>query len=305
MKHDRRKFLQIFGVGGLSLMASPAEASEGPEVAADTMGCLVDLSQCEGCRKCEAACNTANDLPPPESSFDDKAVLDEARRPSAKALTVVNRYDEVQCNRHLGHAKIQCMHCLDPACVSACIVGALTKDPDGPVLYDASLCIGCRYCMVACPFGIPAYEYGEVLTPRVMKCEFCASRLEQGEIPACAAACPKEAITFGVRSELLTIARERINGPQAALRKRDPLVNHIYGEQEVGGTSWLYLATVPFKNLGFLDLPDKAPPRLTETIQHSIFKHFVPPASLFALLGAAMLLLRPRRDEADGEGEEL
>lgn len=301
MKPNRRTFLQLLGIGGLSLAAGKSEASEGPATSPDAVGCLVDLSMCEGCRKCEAACNRANDLPPPEVSIEDATALDTPRRPSATELTVVNRYDDVQCNGHPAHSKVQCMHCLDPACVSACIVGALTKDPEGPVRYDPSLCIGCRYCMVACPFQIPAYEYDEVLTPRVMKCEFCFSRLEQGEIPACAAACPKEAVTFGIREELLTIAEDRINAPSDALRKREKLLNHVYGAHEVGGTSWLYLATVPFNKLGFLDLPSKAPPRLTETIQHSIFKYFVPPAALYGLLGAAMYLLRPRKESGHGE----
>jgi formate dehydrogenase iron-sulfur subunit len=297
MRQSRRAFLHLLGAGGLTLAAGPTKASEGPPVSPDSVGCLVDLSLCVGCRKCEAACNKANELPPPEVSFEDKSVLDRQRRPDARAFTVVNRYDDVQCNGHSGFSKVQCMHCLDPACVSACIVGALTKDPDGPVRYDADKCMGCRYCMVACPFQIPAYEYDEVLTPRVMKCEYCFSRLEKGEIPACASICPEEAITFGPRRELLAIARDRVQAPPQPLRKREKLIDHIYGEHEVGGTSWLYLATVPFTRLGFLELPEKAPPRLTETIQHGVFKYFVPPLTLFGLLGAAMHLLRPRKDD--------
>ncbi len=299
MKQSRRAFLQVLGIGGTALVAGRARGSEGPEVAKETSGCLVDLSMCVGCRKCEAACNEANALPAPDRSFEDKSVLDEARRPDGNCFTVVNRYDDVSVNGHPGYSKVQCMHCLDPACVSACIVGALTKDPDGPVRYDADKCIGCRYCMMACPFGIPGYEYDNVWTPRVRKCEYCHDRLAKGEMPACASICPEEAITFGQREQLLTIARDRIARPPDSRRKRDPLISHIYGEHEVGGASWLYLASVPFAKLGFLDLPSKSPPRLTETIQHGIFKHFVPPLVLFGLLGAAMALLRKPREEAE------
>lgn len=304
MKQSRRSFLQILGLAGLaSTTSGNAVASEGPPVSPDTRGCLVELSLCVGCRKCEAACNKANQLPAPEQPFEDKSVLDQPRRPSASAFTVVNQHVQEE-NSKVVYSKAQCMHCLDPACVSACIVGALVKDPDGPVTYDAGKCIGCRYCMVACPFQIPAYEYEEVLTPRVRKCEFCTSRLETGELPACAAICPEEAITFGKREELLKIARDRINLPQEHHRHRQPPINHIYGEKEVGGTSWMYLSPVPFENLGFLKLPDKAPPRTTETIQHGIFKYFIPPAMLFGLLGAAMHLLGKRReDEGSGKVE--
>ena len=126
------------------------------------------------------------------------------------------------------------MHCQDPACASACIVGGVDpKRKTGAVHYDASKCIGCRYCMVACPFEIPAYEYHDPVFPRVMKCTFCYERVEkEGKLPGCAQVCPVEAITFGKRSKLLELARERV--------KRNPgrYIDHIYGEHEVGGTCW-------------------------------------------------------------------
>ena len=157
--------------------------SRAPE---DAYGCLVDLTRCIGCRKCEQACQTVNSLPQPEQSFDDLTILDRKRRPDEKSYTVVNRYYSGKIDERdqliPTFVKIQCMHCQDPACASACIVGALTKKENGAVHYDASKCIGCRYCMVACPFEIPAYEYHNPITPRVMKCTFCYERVaERGQ----------------------------------------------------------------------------------------------------------------------------
>ncbi len=148
------------------------------------------------------------------------------------------------------YVKAQCMHCLYPSCVSACIVGALTKPRDGAVVYNPTICLGCRYCQVACPFEIPAYEFNEPLKPRVRKCEFCADRAKgTGANPACAAACPTEALVFGQRAELVAIARKRLK------RRPDRYVDHIYGEHEVGGTAWLYLTGRPVTEIGMLNLP--------------------------------------------------
>ncbi len=154
--------------------------------------------------------------------------------------------------------KIQCNHCLEPACASACFVRAFQKNKDGAVEYDPSVCVGCRYCMVACPFEIPTYEYDKALAPRVMKCTMCAPRLAEGKLPGCVEACPKEALTFGKRDDLIKIARERIR------KFPDRYINHIYGEKEMGGTSWLYLSGVAFKDIGMReDLGIVSAPELT------------------------------------------
>jgi formate dehydrogenase iron-sulfur subunit len=187
----------------------PCLAVEAPS---DPYGCLVDLTRCIGCRKCEQACAEVNGLPQPERSFEDLTVLDAKRRPDERSFTVVNRYVSGKIDERdqlvPTFVKLQCMHCQDPACASACIVGALTKKDNGAVHYDVSKCIGCRYCMVACPFEIPAYEYHDPITPRVMKCTFCYERVsKEGKLPGCAEICPVEAITFGRRSTLLKLAK--------------------------------------------------------------------------------------------------
>jgi formate dehydrogenase beta subunit len=260
------------------------------------LGCLVDLTRCIGCRKCEQACNEVNHLSPPALPFDDVRVFDQERRPDAEAFTVVNRYFTGRVDERdkpiPTYVKIQCMHCQDPACVSACVTGALTKRENGVVHYDKDLCIGCRYCMVACPFQIPAYEYHNPLTPRVRKCTFCFDRIaKEGGKPGCASICPVEAITFGKRNDLLALAKNRI--------KKDPAryVNKIYGELEVGGSSWLYVSGVSFDQLKFQDLPSTPPPKLTETIQDSLFSYLWSPVALFAVLGGIMRLTH--RHEGD------
>jgi Fe-S-cluster-containing dehydrogenase component len=263
--------------------------------------CLVDTTLCIGCRKCEEACNRNNKLPKPELPFSDKTVFRVERRPTDKALTVVNRYfgspSSDQSLVQQTHVKVQCMHCLDPACVSACIVGALYKTEDGPVLYNADICLGCRYCMIACPFEIPAYEYYNALKPRVKKCEFCANVSEDGKAhPACAAACPVEAIVFGKRGDLMKLARRRIKG------RPDRYIPRIYGDSEVGGTSWLYLNGRAQQEIGLLSLPDKSPPRTTEAIQHGIFEYGALPLVLYGALGA--LLWRNYRLERKEEEEK-
>ena len=190
------------------------------------------------------------------------------------------------------------MHCNDPSCVSACIVGALTKDPKGPVIYDVDKCIGCRYCMVACPFQIPAYEYHNALTPHVRKCIFCFEQIKDGGLPACAQICPMEVITFGKRSELLKLAKSRI--------KAEPgkYIDHIYGEHEVGGTSWMYIASDSFESIGFPKLGTKAPPRLTESIQHGLFQYFAAPIALFTALSAIMGLSNFYQNGKNSDAED-
>jgi Fe-S-cluster-containing dehydrogenase component len=269
---------------------------------ADPYGCLVDLTRCIGCRKCEQACNTVNRLPAPEASFEDPTALDEKRRPDAGAYTVVNRYTSGKLDNRgqpvSTFVKIQCMHCQDPACASACIVGALSKKENGSVHYDVTKCIGCRYCMVACPFEIPAYEYHDPMTPRVMKCTFCHDRIEgENRLPGCVEICPVEALTFGRRSTLLELARKRIADNPGNY------VDYIYGEKEAGGTSWMYLSSVPFEKLGFVDLPDTPMPRLSESIQHSLFSYLWSPIVLFGMLSGVMWGFRNKGQRTENSEE--
>jgi Fe-S-cluster-containing dehydrogenase component len=223
----------------------------------DSGGVLHDTTLCIGCRRCEKACNEVNDLPAPEKPFDDDSVFETKRRTDDKTYTVVNRY-EVEGQESPVFRKFQCNHCQEPACMSACFVSAYRKTPEGAVEYDASLCVGCRYCMVACPFNVPTYQYNEALEPKVMKCTLCQPRLLEGKLPGCVEACPQEALVFGRREDLIGIARERIR------RHPGRYIDHIYGEHEMGGTNWLYISGAPFEELGFrTDLGTTPAPELT------------------------------------------
>ncbi len=288
----RREFLITSAVASTAL-AGVARASATPDLNLERWGVLTDLTLCVGCRKCEWACNKANDLPNlPLPLFNDTCVFEEQRRPTSTQYTVVNRYPPDESSAVDRYIKVQCMHCEHPACVSACIVGALRKDPRGPVTYDADKCIGCRYCMIACPFQIPAYEYENVLTPQVRKCTLCPERtITEGKRPACVDICPEEAIIFGKRKDLLKLAHQRI------AKHPDRYIDHIYGEHEVGGTSWLHLSDRTFTDLGLLELPKKNPADITETIQHGIFRGFAAPVLLFGLLGTLMKIMRKDNDE--------
>lgn len=200
---------------------------------------LIDTTRCVGCDACAEACKQANGLPP-----EIEPQL------SARTWTRVREVNGT-------YVREMCMHCDRPSCASVCPVGALYKSPEGPVAYDEARCMGCRYCMVACPFQVPKYEWDKPL-PRVQKCIGCLGRLRQGKIPACAEACPAEATVFGDRQELLAAAHLRIRDNPGQY------VDHVYGETEVGGTNVLVLAAVPFAELGFpTDLPGSPMPDLT------------------------------------------
>ena len=298
VNQKRRDFFKSIGLLGATAAGIPSgqsKAQSKAKLSDDRMGVLVDLTVCVGCRNCEWACKDAHNLKAGElESYEDRKILETKRRPDNKALTVVNEYSPGKYSNLPIDVKVQCMHCDHPACVSACIVGAFSKYENGSVIWDTDKCIGCRYCMAACPFQIPAFEYNTALNPLIMKCDFCFERTKEGFLPACVSICPVEALTYGRRTELVEIARDRLR------RNPDRYVDHIYGEYEVGGTSWMYLSSKKFEELDFPKLGENPAPGVSESIQHGIFAYFVPPVSLYALLGGIMWITK-RRKEADRE----
>lgn len=256
----RREFLRTAGaVCGATLFASPSRAAEPDEQGVEFDAVLVDITRCTGCRKCEEACADQNHLPIPD--IRDKSVFDHHRSTNTTSWTVVNRY---RTPRGEVFVKSQCMHCSEPGCASACLVRAMEKTRSGPVIWHEDRCMGCRFCMVSCPFDIPKFEYDSPV-PRIRKCIMCWDRIAEGRVPACVEGCPVEALTFGKRRNLLELARSRI------YYEPDRYVHDIYGEREVGGTGWLYLAGVPFETLGFkTHLGDRPYPELSQEFLYSV-----------------------------------
>ena len=210
---------------------------------------LIDTTKCVGCRSCQVSCKQWKNLPaektalqPQDRGLQNPTVL------SAKTFTVVT-YSEVADDRAPGglkyiFAKRQCMHCNDPSCVTACPVTALHKTREGAVAYESEKCIGCRYCVMACPFNVPTAEW-DSRAPKIRKCDMCYDRISGGGVPACVKACPSEAMTYGDRDQLIAMAKKRIAASPGKY------VNRIYGEKEAGGTGVLYMSSVPFEQIGF------------------------------------------------------
>lgn len=240
---------------------------------------LVDTTRCIGCGLCVAACKEANGLP----ENDDKEL-------TAETLNVVETHDDVYVRRF-------CMHCLDPTCASVCPVGAFRKTAVGPVVYDADRCIGCRYCMMACPFSVPRYEWTAVL-PKVSKCTMCAPRQAEGLQPACTEACPVEASVFGERDEMIAEAGRRVR------ENPSNYIDHIYGQEEAGGTSVLYLSAVPFEALGF---PANVPHDPLPMYTYRVLSQIPNLVSLGGVLLGGIWWITNRRNEVAraeaGEGE--
>jgi len=255
---------------------------------------LIDITKCIGCRACQVACKHWNDKDGEETELEWNLGLQNPATLSAKTLTLITYHElpneQAQGGLNYLFTMRRCLHCLEPACVSACPTTALDRRTDGIVGYDADKCIGCRYCIWACPWGVPTTQW-DTLTPKIQKCTHCGDRAELPDpqsrngqpltadesksfrqnivTPACVKACPADALLFGEREEMLQEAHNRI------AKRPEKYVDHIYGEKEAGGTSVLYLSSVPFDKLGFPTLDSQPYPGLSATALHS-----VPPAVL-------------------------
>lgn len=254
-------------------------------------GVLVDLTRCIGCRGCQVACKSWNERSVKDTEIDGN--FTNPKELNSECYTNIRYMEMEQENKPVwSFIKSQCMHCKDPACASACPVGAFTKTEQGAVVYNFERCIGCRYCMVACPFGIPKYEW-EKTSPAIRKCTFCADRLSDGRSPACVKVCPTNVMFFGNLDEVTKEAEKRI--------KENPgkYVNHIYGKDEAGGTQWMYLSAVPFELLGFnTRIPGVKLPDLTWNMLGSI------PYKVGALVVGLSLIAAFRNRGAKAEDSE-
>jgi len=321
MKIRRRDFLKGVASGtALAALSAPdlARAAERRDEPG-ALGILYDATLCVGCQTCMVACKQANDMPVEHSG--PEGVWDNPRDLSATTLNIIKKYEHG--DSHLkddidGYSFIKrhCMHCLEPSCVSACPVSAMTKDEvTGLVRYNVDNCIGCRYCQVACPFNIPKFEWDDP-TPKIVKCQLCSHLLKKGGISACCAVCPTGASLFGSVSELVSEANRRLHmtageyyefpvadisgrtPEQVQMHKAGVYTQSIYGEHEVGGTQVLYLSGVPFDKLGLPMLPHDSYASISDGIQYAIYKGMVYPV---VVLGGLLYMASKRGNGDKGE----
>lgn len=269
MSVNRREFLKLTGFGMAGTLTVPNKVLSPSKVddAHNHVAMLYDATKCIGCHACTNACRDWNET---LVEKDPTGLYDAPLDLSGDTWTLIRLF---QGEGEYSFVKRQCMHCVHPACVSACPVQALKKLNTGPVVYDSERCIGCRYCMFACPFGVPCFEWDET-SPVISKCTFCNDRLADDLGPNCAEWCPTGALIWGRRDQLLAEAEERLAA------NSDRYVNHIYGKDDVGGTSVLYLSSVPFENIGLPDLGTEPMPELSDQVVA-----VVTPVALLAVAG--------------------
>ena len=237
MNLGRRGFFKVVGLTGASLaLGRKIKCISKERQRVEFSAILYDSTRCAGCQTCEISCAEAHGLPEPVGTPEAGVV----RKTDESHRTVVNAFSTENGENYL---KKQCMHCNEPACAAACLTQAMYKTAEGPVIWRGDKCMGCRYCMVSCPFDSPKFEYHSA-NPKIQKCDMCYDKQIKGEIPVCVENCPAEALVFGKRRDLIKEARKRI------VENPDQYVDHIYGEHEAGGTGILYLSAVPFDKLG-------------------------------------------------------
>ena len=298
MALTRRNFLTAAAAGGAVLAAAaPSEARDNKTMPPKAVGLLYDSTLRIGCKSCVKACRDANDTQP-EFNTSDK-LWDTPLDISGRTITVIKLYADGTADHKdqekngFAFIKKSCMHCVDPSCVSACPVSAMTKNPEtGIVSYDAASCIGCRYCVAACPFSVPQFQY-DTAFPRILKCQMCKHRQAEGKLPACADVCPTGATLFGpvlglkaeadrrqalTPGETTTFARKTVGSPDVHEKKVAHYIRHIYGESEMGGTQMLLLAGVDFEKLGYPALRDRSYAATSETIQGALYDGLILPA---------------------------
>jgi len=256
---SRRHLLRTVGtglstaaVGGAAAVAAAPATLAAPRTApADAVGMLYDTTKCIGCKACVAECAKVNDLVP------DTELSGGLWQMPADLNTQTKNIIKLWADPATGQTsfvKRQCMHCVDPACVSGCPFNALQKGALGIVGWDGARCIGCRYCEVSCPFEIPKFEWKK-FNPKIVKCELCRHVLDRDGQPGCTRVCPTGAVVFGRRTDLLADAKARVAAHPGTYH-----LDHVYGETEAGGTQVLYLSHVPFEKLGLPALPDRSVP---------------------------------------------
>jgi Fe-S-cluster-containing dehydrogenase component len=291
MKITRRNVLKGLAAGAAAAaVVQPADASEGKyHQAPDDVGMLFDSTLCVGCRACQTACKVRNNTAT-DTMATQGGVYDAPLDLNGNTKNVIKIAQDGQASTYM---KMQCMHCVDPACVSVCMAGALHKVAGGITAYNAATCVGCRYCQIGCPFNVPKYEWSKSLPiaedPKIVKCELCRHD-KRG--PACCEVCPRGAVIYGKRADLLMEAKRRL-----AAAPGKYFQDRVYGEIDGGGTNVLYLSPkeVSFAALGLPTLPNEPLPALSENVQHGTYTLGIAPIAIYGILTAVQL--RARKNE--------
>lgn len=300
MTLDRRSLLTGAAAAGaaaaVALVPGQAEASA-KAVPPDAVGLLYDTTLCIGCKTCVVACREANDKKPDTSNSN--GLWDEPLDLNGQTKNIIKLYKDPDSPVR-SYFKQQCMHCVDPACVGACMIGALQKREMGIVTYKQEYCSGCRYCQVACPFEIPKFEWAKK-APLMVKCELCNHRLAEGKLPGCVEVCPRRAVIYGKRTDLLAEAKKRIaDHPDRYRGFKDGDPPRVYGETDGGGTQCLILSHVPYEKFGLPALEEVSQANTTRTIQHGVYQGFIAPIALYAVLGAVVYRNKKAQDKDGG-----
>lgn len=327
MALNRRDFLKLSALGSGAVVSPETHAlqREPMPMPNEAVGMLYDSTLCIGCKACMVACKEANDMPV-EATGQSEVMWDTPIETSGDTLNVIKVYKHGSAEQKdrevdgFAFMKRHCLHCVDPSCVSACPVSAMTKDPlTGIVEHHEDRCIGCRYCVYACPFGIPKYEYDDAFG-QIQKCEFCSHLQAEDKTPACCHVCPTGATLFGTVELLKQESQRRLSKqpgdeyifPRGRLREGrrknaqpghratiPKYIKHVYGEKELGGTQIMYLSAIPFDKLGLpTNVPDFAYSALSEGIQHTLYKWMIAPA---ILLGGLAFVVRRNVNKQNDE----
>lgn len=294
MNTDRRSVLKgLAAAAAAAVTPAAVQASETPAPPPEALGMLYDTTLCIGCKACVVACRSANGVQPDTGDYGG-GLWDAPLGLNAQTKNVIQLYDKAG---QRSFVKKQCMHCVDPACVGACMMHALTKDPQtGVVSWNGNSCVGCRYCQLACPYEVPKFEWTS-RNPRIVKCELCQHRFADGKGPACCEVCPRNAVIFGKRKDLLQEARRRL------AEHPDRYVPKVYGETDGGGTQVLYLSHLPFEDLGLPQLGETSSAATTRAVQGTIYRGFLAPLALYGIVGLTVFR-NQRRNHRQNETKE-
>lgn len=255
---------------------------------------LHDVSKCTGCRACTVACKQWKSLPADLTPFVGEFQSHPDLSPTT--YTMIRMSERIEGDKfHWDFLKFQCMHCEDAACVKACPQEALYYGGNGVVSFNIDRCVGCGYCVTNCPFGVPHINEK---THKSTKCNFCEDRILKGMEPACSKTCPSDAIYFGRRDKMITMAEARVK----ELKKTNPKAQ-TYGinEQGVGGTHMIYVLEASPEVYGL-------PKEPVVPFSLALWKDFVQPLGKLAMggaLAAAAISLITHKIHAETSGLEI